>query len=121
MNKRKLAYFFILGAVLSPSLNAKPDVFFADSDTYNGAYLRHEFSGDGTQVKFVLTKPIAGINLPNNFYNFDQLKNYISNTYLFPSVAMQQEFEDMMAMSFESRFRAKEFLEELLKVLAAFR
>lgn len=101
-------------------MNAHPDVFFQDSDTHNGAYLRHEFEDDFTKIRFILTSPILNINIPNNLYDLDKLTNYIKNIHVFPSHELRREFITMLNSSFNSRFRAKEFLEELQKVLDGF-
>jgi hypothetical protein len=106
-----------LSLLFSSLLRARPDVFFVDSDHYDGAYLRHEFNNNNNLIKFILTKAVADINLPNDFFDYHNLDYFIKNIYIFPSAAMKRDFIRMMSQSFESRFTAQDFLKELLKVL----
>lgn len=113
-----IAFLFFLVTSFCIDTLAKPDVFFADSDAYDGAYLSHQFEGD--KIKFLLSAPITNITLPGQLFDFNDLANYIRNTYVFPSAKLKREFVRMMSMSFESQFQAKEFLQELIRVLESF-
>jgi hypothetical protein len=118
MNK-KISCLVIFWFFLCFDSWSKPDVFFADSDNYDGAYLNHEIK-DG-KIKFLLTKPILSFKLPDDYFDLDKLKDYISTTYKFEDPAMKVDFEKMLGHSFESAHKAKEFLTELLSVLAGFK
>lgn len=98
---------------------SSPDVYFSDSDKYDGAYLSNEF--DGNKVKFVLTGKILDFSMPNKFYDIDDLLFYIENTYIFSSQTIKNDFINMLQSSFQSQFKAKEFLNELLNMLNSFK
>lgn len=98
---------------------AEPDVFFVDSDSYDGAYLTHEFKDD--KIKFLLTKPILNFKLRDEYFDLEELKNYINNIYQFSDNSTRSEFKRMLKESFKSQLKAEEFLVELLNVLAGFK
>lgn len=116
---KQRAFLLMFCLFLCSKLWADPDVFFSDSDNYNGAYLAHEFNGN--KIKFLLTKPILYFQLPDEFFELEDLKNYINNTHNFPSSSMKNEFNKMLEQSFKSEFKAEKFLEELMSVFAGFR
>lgn len=100
---------------------ARPDVFFTDSHTYNGSYLKHRFNHDYSRISFQFAMPIAGVNLrQNHYFNYAHLKNYMRNTHHFASPAMGREMLFMMGHSFHSQFQAATFLRELTRVLNGF-
>jgi len=115
-----VTFFFLISTNFCATLSAYPDVFFQDSDTYNGAYLRHELEDNGKKIRFILTSPILNTNITHNIYDVEKLKKYIKNNHLFFNQQLRAEFIDMLNTSFISSFTAKEFLEELQKVLDGF-
>lgn len=110
-------FLSLVSVLLSVSLFAKPDLDFIDSGNYGGAYLKHELVVD--DVKFVLSGPILDYSLPNKFYNVEALKSYIQRRE-FGNARLKNEFINMLDRCFSSKFKAKEFLDELLKVLNEF-
>jgi hypothetical protein len=99
------------------NLNAHPDVSFVDSESdYNNSFLKVELEAD--LVKFALTGNILNIKLSEQSYDYNLLLNYLESTYT--NQDFKSDFITMMQESFETRYRAKEFLEELQKLLIEF-
>ena len=116
---KKTSMAFILWLFLCSQSWAEPDVFFSDSDKYEDAYLSHKLEGD--KIKFLLTKPILKFELPDEYFDLNDLKNYINTKYQFENNIIKVEFEKMLNQSFNSQLKAKVFLDELLRVLAGFK
>ncbi len=98
---------------------AHPDVFFADSALYNNAYLVHELDGD--YIKFKITEEVVDIVFPQDKFYFNSLVNYVSNIYQFANAALKDDFGNMFARSFESRYATRDFLTELARMLVLFK
>ena len=113
-------YFIILAFVnlLSPAIMANPDVFFADSARFGGAYLTHEL--EGNNIKFKMTEPV-GVAMPERSYDLDALVAFTSNEYRFTNARLKPEFQRMFEESFESEFGMMAFLNELVLLLNNFR
>lgn len=115
--KYNLLSFIVLLSICS-RLPAKPDVFFADSDSYNGAYLTHRFTNDFTKISFGFAAAIPGVNLRSDqYFDYIDLVNYIKNVHQFADQGIRREMVRMMKQSFYSGFLAKPFLLAFTHVL----
>jgi hypothetical protein len=109
----------LIGLIFFSPIFSSPDVFFIDSDAYNGDYLSHQFMNNNFDwISFRFPTAIAGINLhQDSWFNCEQLKNYIKHHHQFSSPALRREMLFMMGHSFYSSFRARPFLQELTRIL----
>lgn len=121
MNYKYNLLLFIVLLSIGSNLNARPDVFFADSDSYNGAYLTHRFTNDFTKISFRFSAAIPGVNLRSDqYFNYLDLTNYIKNSHQFADQGVRREMVRMMKQSFYSGFLAKPFLLEFTRVLSGY-
>lgn len=103
---------------------ARPDVGFPDTS----AYLSTPYNPDNNrELKFEIENgPVAGIHLPNRYYNLEDLRAFASR-YVFADRAIGEEIKfslgspgEAFGNSFSSQFYSKPFLEALQKMLEAF-
>jgi hypothetical protein len=116
MKRLSNSIFFLVNGLFSLTLVADPDVYFKDSGNYEEAYLIHEL--DGNKIKFLLSTAVEGFNLPDQFFDLDDVHEYL-NDYSFPDLNMKDEFERMLKQSFTSRFSLEKFITELNKFLTS--
>lgn len=115
MNNCKKLLLPIFISMMANILSANPDVSFRDSKVY----LKHELQG--LDVKFLLSEPVQGINLPDEFFSSEKLVDFIEQKYAFTNEKMKVEFLRMLRMSFESEFKFQEFMDELKIFIDSFK
>lgn len=109
----------MVAVLMSGTLMANPDVFFADSAQYQDAYLVHELDGDNIKFKMSVDNAVP-VALPAHSYDLNALEAYAKNSYQFQNPAFKADFGKMFGQSFESHHQTVAFLNELVRMLAQF-
>jgi len=129
MNK-SIIFYLGLFLALSNIVMANPDWIFKDSaSTYDGAFLNVYRKDNNIKNMYyfeLVTQDYApyvipGITLPKNGFDINDLTTYVQNEpNLFNDPVLKKDMEEMLDFGWESKFDAKPFLTELIRVLNAY-